>query len=38
MFPSFNLRKFDVEVRGRCLNLKQELFGRERWYRTPDGN
>jgi CheY-like chemotaxis protein/HD-like signal output (HDOD) protein len=38
VFPSFNLKKFDVEARGFCLNLKQELLGRERWYRTSDGN
>ncbi len=38
VFPSFNLKKFDVEARGVCVNLKQELLGRERWYRTSDGN
>lgn len=38
VFPSFNLKKFDVEARGICVNLKQELLGRERWYRTSDGN
>jgi CheY-like chemotaxis protein/HD-like signal output (HDOD) protein len=38
VFPSFNLKKFEVEARGVCLNLKQELLGRERWYRTSDGN
>jgi CheY-like chemotaxis protein len=38
VFPSFNLKKFDVEARGLCLNLRQELLGKERRFLTSDGN